>query len=156
VATTFAFDIGETLVRDDRYWGRWADWLNIPYHTLSALVGAVVAQGRDNADALRILRPGLDVAAEYAGIGPAGIFIFGAQAHGHSGGAICEEGGPGQRQYPGPPSTARTPGACARRLPAECAYVRALAGEATCRQSIAVTSALSVEGVPVTAAGPAP
>jgi FMN hydrolase / 5-amino-6-(5-phospho-D-ribitylamino)uracil phosphatase len=66
VATTFAFDIGETLVRDDRYWGRWADWLNIPHHTLSALVGAVVAQGRDNADALRLLRPGLDIAAEYA------------------------------------------------------------------------------------------
>jgi 8-oxo-dGTP diphosphatase len=53
---------------------------------------------------------------------------FEDQAHGHSGGAICEEG-PGQRQHPGPPSTAQTPGACARRLPAECAYVRALAGD---------------------------
>ncbi|MEU9606139.1 HAD family hydrolase [Streptomyces sp. NPDC048057] len=60
------FDIGETLVRDDRYWGGWADWLDVPRHTLSALVGAVVAQGRDNADALRLVRPGLDVPAEYA------------------------------------------------------------------------------------------
>ncbi|MEO3756567.1 HAD family hydrolase [Streptomyces sp. B6B3] len=60
-----AFDIGETLTRDDGYWAAWADWLDIPRHTLSALVGAVVAQGRDNADALRLLRPGIDLAAEY-------------------------------------------------------------------------------------------
>ncbi|WP_181796024.1 HAD family hydrolase [Streptomyces sp. WELS2] len=59
------FDVGETLVRDDRYWASWADWLDVPRHTLSALVGAVVAQGRDNADALRLARPGIDVAAEY-------------------------------------------------------------------------------------------
>lgn len=60
------FDIGETLVRDDRYWNNWADWLDVPRHTLSALVGAVVAQGRDNADAVRLLRPGIDLQAEYA------------------------------------------------------------------------------------------
>lgn len=64
--TTFVFDIGETLVSDERHWADWADWLGVSCHTLSALVGAVVAQGRDNADALRILRPGLDVTAEYA------------------------------------------------------------------------------------------
>ncbi|WP_327106629.1 HAD family hydrolase [Nonomuraea glycinis] len=63
---TFAFDVGETIVRDDRYWASWADWLDIPRHTLSALVGAVVAQGRDNADAIRLLRPGIDLGAEYA------------------------------------------------------------------------------------------
>ncbi|MGA5407201.1 HAD family hydrolase [Streptomyces lavendulocolor] len=60
-----ALDIGETLVRDDRYWASWADWLGVPRHTLAALVGAVVAQGRDNADAIRLLRPGVDLAAEY-------------------------------------------------------------------------------------------
>ncbi|GCD46703.1 HAD family hydrolase [Streptomyces paromomycinus] len=59
------FDVGETLVCDDRYWHGWADWLGVPRHTLSALVGAVVAQGRDNADAVRLLRPGTDIAAEY-------------------------------------------------------------------------------------------
>lgn len=58
------FDVGETLTRDDRYWGSWADWLGIPRHTLSALVGAVVAQGLDNAEAVRLLRPGIDLAAE--------------------------------------------------------------------------------------------
>ncbi|MEU2876458.1 HAD family hydrolase [Streptomyces sp. NPDC007070] len=62
---TIVFDVGETLVRDDRYWASWADWLEVPRHTLSALVGAVVARGQDNADALRLVRPGIDVAAEY-------------------------------------------------------------------------------------------
>ncbi|WP_405379164.1 MULTISPECIES: HAD family hydrolase [Streptomyces] len=61
-----ALDIGETLTRDDRYWAAWADWVGVPRHTLSALVGAVVAQGRDNADALRLIRPGIDLAAEYS------------------------------------------------------------------------------------------
>ncbi|MFE0421819.1 HAD family hydrolase [Streptomyces sp. NPDC058953] len=60
------FDVGETLVCDDRYWAGWADWLDVPRHTLSALVGAVVVQGRDNADALRLVRSGLDVSVEYA------------------------------------------------------------------------------------------
>ncbi|GAA2215117.1 hypothetical protein GCM10009850_105840 [Nonomuraea monospora] len=62
----YVFDVGETILRDDRYWAAWADWLDIPRHTLSALVGAVVAQGRDNADAIRLLRPGVDLDAEYA------------------------------------------------------------------------------------------
>jgi HAD superfamily hydrolase (TIGR01662 family) len=67
-----AFDIGETLVRDDRYWQTWADWLGVPRHTVSALVGAVVAQGRDNADALRLIKPGFDVHAERAAMEAAG------------------------------------------------------------------------------------
>ncbi|MGC0407748.1 HAD superfamily hydrolase (TIGR01549 family) [Streptomyces sp. SAI-163] len=58
-------DVGETVTRDDRYWSSWADWLDVPRHTMSALVGAVVAQGRDNAEALRLARPGIDIAAEY-------------------------------------------------------------------------------------------
>ncbi|MET7363804.1 HAD family hydrolase [Streptomyces sp. NPDC005562] len=62
---TIAFDVGETLVRDDRYWAAWADWLGVPRHTVSALVGAVVAQGKDNAEALRLIRPHIDVPAEY-------------------------------------------------------------------------------------------
>jgi HAD superfamily hydrolase (TIGR01549 family) len=59
------FDIGETLTSDTRYWGDWARWLGVPTHTMSALVGSVLAQGRNNADAIRIIRPGVDVAAEW-------------------------------------------------------------------------------------------
>ncbi|MBW8707277.1 Pyrophosphatase PpaX [Streptomyces sp. MBT84] len=62
---SIVFDIGETITRDDRYWHSWADWLGTPRHTLSALVGAVVAQGRDNADAVRLARPGINIEAEY-------------------------------------------------------------------------------------------
>jgi FMN phosphatase YigB (HAD superfamily) len=66
------FDVGETLVRDDRYWAAWADWLGVPRHTLSALVGAVVAQGRDNSDAVRLVRPGVDIGVERAAMEAAG------------------------------------------------------------------------------------
>ncbi|MFG2228856.1 HAD family hydrolase [Streptomyces sp. NPDC048723] len=69
---TVVLDIGETLTRDDRYWAAWADWLGVPRHTLSALVGAVVVDGRDNADAIRLLHPGIDIAAEYAARDAAG------------------------------------------------------------------------------------
>ncbi|MFJ2027664.1 HAD family hydrolase [Streptomyces sp. NPDC087897] len=58
---TIVLGIGETLVRDDRRWSSWAGWLGVPPHTLSALVGAAVAQGRDATDALRTLRPDMDV-----------------------------------------------------------------------------------------------
>ena len=61
VMETIVFDIGETLIRDDRYWASWADWLGVPPHTVSALVGAAVVQGHDCSDALRVLRPGMDV-----------------------------------------------------------------------------------------------
>ncbi|KPI08946.1 HAD-superfamily hydrolase, subfamily IA, variant 1 [Actinobacteria bacterium OK074] len=73
---TIVLDVGETVTRDDRYWNSWADWLDIPRHSLSALVGAVVAQGRDNADALRLARPGMDVAAEYRAREAAGYGEF--------------------------------------------------------------------------------
>ncbi|MDQ0694162.1 HAD family hydrolase [Streptomyces sp. W4I9-2] len=63
---TIVLDIGETLTRDDRYWASWADWLDIPRHTISALVGAAVTQGHDNSRALHLVRPGIDIDAEYA------------------------------------------------------------------------------------------
>ncbi|MFJ2674121.1 HAD family hydrolase [Streptomyces sp. NPDC087525] len=62
---TIVFDVGETLVRDDRYWASWADWLGIPRHTISALVGAATVQNRDHTDALRLIKPGMDVGEAY-------------------------------------------------------------------------------------------
>jgi N-acetyl-D-muramate 6-phosphate phosphatase len=58
------FDIGETLLDDSREFGAWADWLGVPRHTFSALLGAVTAQGRDNAETFGYFRPGFDLAAE--------------------------------------------------------------------------------------------
>jgi HAD superfamily hydrolase (TIGR01549 family) len=58
------FDIGETLLDDSREFGAWADWLNVPRHTFSAVLGAVTAEGRNNADTFQYFRPGFDLAAE--------------------------------------------------------------------------------------------
>ncbi|MFE0173579.1 HAD family hydrolase [Streptomyces sp. NPDC059002] len=62
---TIVFDVDETLTKDDRHWASWADWLQVPCHTVSALVGAVVARGGHGADALRLISPDMDVAAAY-------------------------------------------------------------------------------------------
>ncbi|MGW3502142.1 HAD family hydrolase [Streptomyces globisporus] len=69
---TIVLGIGETLVRDDRHWASWANWLGVPPHTLGALVGAAVAQGREPTDALRILRPDMDVEEAYRARAAAG------------------------------------------------------------------------------------
>jgi N-acetyl-D-muramate 6-phosphate phosphatase len=58
------FDIGETLLDDSREFGAWADWLDVPRHTFSALLGAVTAEGRNNAETFQYFRPGFDLAAE--------------------------------------------------------------------------------------------
>lgn len=50
---------------DSSFWAGWARWLDVPAHTLSALVGAVTALGHDNAEALRLIRPGLTIADEW-------------------------------------------------------------------------------------------
>src|SRR5258708_38562385 len=57
------FDIGETLLDDSREFGAWADWLGVPRHTFSAVLGASTAEGRDNAETFQHLRPGFNVTA---------------------------------------------------------------------------------------------
>jgi len=58
------FDVGETLLDDSREFGAWADWIGVPRHTFSAVLGAVTAAGRDNAETFHYFRPGFDLAAE--------------------------------------------------------------------------------------------
>ncbi|MBR8742633.1 HAD family hydrolase [Nocardiopsis sp. MG754419] len=58
------FDVGETLIDDTREWARWADWIGVPRHTFSAVLGAVTAQGRDNAETFDYFRPGFDLIKE--------------------------------------------------------------------------------------------
>ena len=60
------FDVGETIMSDTTFWGLWADWLQVPRHTLSGLVGAVTALGMNNAEALRLVKPGFDLEEERA------------------------------------------------------------------------------------------
>jgi HAD superfamily hydrolase (TIGR01549 family) len=58
------FDVGETLLHDSREFGAWADWIGVPRHTFSAVLGAVTAAGRDNAETFQYFRPGFDLTAE--------------------------------------------------------------------------------------------
>jgi HAD superfamily hydrolase (TIGR01549 family) len=58
------FDVGETLLDDTREFGAWADWIGVPRHTFSAVLGAVTAGGRNNADTFQYFRPGFDLALE--------------------------------------------------------------------------------------------
>ncbi len=58
------FDVGETLLDDTSEWGRWADWIGVPRHTFSAVMGAIVMTGRDNGETFEYFRPGFDLPAE--------------------------------------------------------------------------------------------
>lgn len=58
------FDVGETLLDDTREFGAWADWIGVPRHTFSAVLGAVTAAGRNNAETFQYFRPGFDLDAE--------------------------------------------------------------------------------------------
>lgn len=58
------FDVGETLLDDTAEWARWADWIGVPAHTFSAVLGAVTAAGRNNAETFDYFRPGFDLARE--------------------------------------------------------------------------------------------
>lgn len=60
------FDVGETIMSDTTFWGLWADWIHVPRHTLSGLVGAVTALGMDNVEALKLVKPGFNLAEERA------------------------------------------------------------------------------------------
>lgn len=60
------FDVGETIMSDTTFWGLWADWVQVPRHTLSGLVGAVTALGKDNVEALKLVKPGFDLVEERA------------------------------------------------------------------------------------------
>jgi HAD superfamily hydrolase (TIGR01549 family) len=64
VIRSVVFDVGETLLDDTREFNAWADWIGVPRHTFSALIGIVVAQGRNNAEAFQYVRPGFDLATE--------------------------------------------------------------------------------------------
>lgn len=59
-----AFDVGETLLDDTAEWARWAAWLGVPTHTFSAVLGAVTASGRNNAETFDYFRPGFDLTIE--------------------------------------------------------------------------------------------
>lgn len=58
------FDVGETLLNDTREYGAWADWIGVPRHTFSAVMGVVTAAGRNIEETFQYFRPGFDLAEE--------------------------------------------------------------------------------------------
>lgn len=64
MVSAVVFDVGETLVDDSREWGLWADWIGVPKHTFSAVLGAVTAAGRDNAETFQYFRSDFDLGRE--------------------------------------------------------------------------------------------
>ncbi len=56
-----AFDVGECLIDESREYGTWADWLDVPRHTFSAVFGAVIAKGLDYRQTFEVFRPGFEL-----------------------------------------------------------------------------------------------
>lgn len=64
--TAIAFDVGEVLVDETRENAAWADWLGVPRHTFSAVLGALMARGRDAGEIFELFQPGFHMVAERA------------------------------------------------------------------------------------------
>ena len=62
VIKAVVFDVGECLVNETREYGTWADWLDVPRHTFSAMFGATIAQGRDYREVFQHFQPGFNLA----------------------------------------------------------------------------------------------
>ncbi len=68
-----AFDVGETLVSEERVWADWARWLGVSPTVLAAALDSAIAGGQDHRDAFAIVRPGIDLDRERAAKEAAGI-----------------------------------------------------------------------------------
>lgn len=60
------FDVGETLINEQRIWQRWADRLGVTGFELMGALGGMAALDRSHSDAFRLVRPGFDLDAEVA------------------------------------------------------------------------------------------
>lgn len=58
------FDIGGTVVREDRSWTQWADWLNVTPPVLFAALGAVIANREDDRRVFELIQPNFDFETE--------------------------------------------------------------------------------------------
>lgn len=60
------FDVGETLINEDRMWRQWSTYLGIRRDTLLAELNKVIEKRGHHWEALRAFRPDLDIEAAYA------------------------------------------------------------------------------------------
>jgi len=57
------FDVGETLINEERVWQMWAQWLGVPEHIFFAAFGAAISQGKP-LDVFNRFKPNFDLDAE--------------------------------------------------------------------------------------------
>jgi HAD superfamily hydrolase (TIGR01662 family) len=67
------FDIGETILCDDRVWAEWAEWLGVTPTVFSAVLGSVISDRKDLRLAFEMIKPGFDFAAERVAKEAAGL-----------------------------------------------------------------------------------
>ena len=70
---TVFFDLGETLVSEQRSWEAWADWLAVSRDELFAVMRGVIERGEHHRWIFEILRPGFDLETELAKRAAAGV-----------------------------------------------------------------------------------
>jgi len=70
---TVFFDLGETLVSEERSWEAWADWLGVSRDELFAVMRGVIERGEHHRRIFEVLRPGFDLDAELARRAAAGV-----------------------------------------------------------------------------------
>jgi FMN phosphatase YigB (HAD superfamily) len=61
---TVVFDVGETLISEDRSWGDWAQWLGVSPSVLFACLGATITSREDHRRAFDLIVPGFDFERE--------------------------------------------------------------------------------------------
>ena len=54
------FDVGETLVNEERQWGLWADYLGVTRLTFFGVLGSLIAQNLHHSHVFEIIKPGFD------------------------------------------------------------------------------------------------
>jgi FMN phosphatase YigB (HAD superfamily) len=64
VVSVVVFDVGETLINEERHWGEWGDHLGLTQFAFFAAMGAVIARGEHHRRVFELVSPGLDVEAE--------------------------------------------------------------------------------------------
>ncbi len=60
------FDVGETLVNEERHWGEWADWLGVTRFTLFGALGAAIERNEHHWTIFQDVKPGVDREAALA------------------------------------------------------------------------------------------
>ena len=63
---TVVFDIGETLMNEDRSWSDWAHWVGVSPPVFFAALGATIARREDQRRTFEILVPGFDFEGQRA------------------------------------------------------------------------------------------